>query len=101
MSLGTVTRRLAGMLVDGMVLAPVLVVSIITQQPHFVQRVDPATGASRLRLVASHPSVLVSLLLLLPGAAYTIILVASRGQTLGEMAMKLRVVRLADGQVPG
>jgi uncharacterized RDD family membrane protein YckC len=41
------------------------------------------------------------LLLLLPGAVYTVALIARRGQTLGEQVMRLQVLRRRDGALPG
>jgi uncharacterized RDD family membrane protein YckC len=43
----------------------------------------------------------VSLVLLAPSAVYVVGLIATRGQTLGEMALGLRVARRQDGAVPG
>jgi uncharacterized RDD family membrane protein YckC len=71
--------RFAGSFIDGLILGPVVVLA---------SAVKPT-------------SVLVSLLFMLPSAAYTIILIARRGQTVGEKAMDLRVARRSDGMVPG
>ncbi|MDE0665141.1 MAG: RDD family protein [Acidimicrobiaceae bacterium] len=42
-----------------------------------------------------------SLALTAVGLAYEVALVATRGQTLGKMAMKIKIIRASDGLLPG
>ena len=100
-SLATIARRFGGSLIDSLVLVPLLVAGVVARHTRFVRRVDPTTGIAHLRLVSHHTSVAVSLLLLVPGALYAIGLIAVRGQTVGEMALGLRVARRVDGAIPG
>lgn len=68
-SLGAIGRRFAGAFLDGLILAPVAILSLAFGSLHFVP--------------------------LLASALYTVPLIA-RGQTLGQKALKLRVVALND-----
>ena len=77
-SLGTIPRRLAGYLIDVLIFMPIIVVYNVTGQP-----------------------LVLRLTLLVATAVYEIVLIATRGATVGQMVLKLRVVRRSDGQIPG
>jgi uncharacterized RDD family membrane protein YckC len=100
-SLGTIARRFGAMVIDGLLVSPVVAIGVVARHTRFVHRIDPATGTSHLRIVSNHSSVALSLLLIVPAAVYTVALIAVRGQTVGKMAMGLRVARRQDGAVPG
>jgi uncharacterized RDD family membrane protein YckC len=100
-SLAGIWSRVWASLIDALVLAPVAVIGLLMRHIHETRSVDPSSGVSHVRLMSSHPSVAVSLVLLAPSAFYFVGLIATRGQTLGQMALGLRVGRRDDGAVPG
>jgi uncharacterized RDD family membrane protein YckC len=100
-SLAGIWPRVWGKLIDVLVLAPVFVVDLLVQHIHETHSVDPSSGLRQVRLVSTHLSVTLSLVLLAPSAVYLVGMIATRGQTLGQMALGLRVARRHDGIVPG
>src|SRR5205807_10380820 len=63
--------------------------------PHFVTTTD-VSGHTHLHRVARDVPLLVSLFPFVANALYTVPLIAVRGQTIGQRALKLRVVRVQD-----
>jgi uncharacterized RDD family membrane protein YckC len=101
-SLGGIGRRFLGSLIDCLVVGAVIgVISRVVSPPHYFTQRDPVTGANHVHVVVNQLPAGVSLLLTLLAAIYTIALIATRGQTLGEMAVNLRVIERTDGGVPG
>jgi uncharacterized RDD family membrane protein YckC len=94
-SLGAIERRFAGSLLDGLILAPVIIIYVVLSFPRFVTTTDVG-GQTHFHMVTRHLAVIVALLPLVAGAAYTVGLIAARGQTIGQRALKLRVVALRD-----
>lgn len=84
-SLASIGRRVLARLTDGLILLPILGISYV---------LNSATSASA-------PVIAWALLGAGLTAAYEVALIATRGQTLGKMAFKLRVVVANDGSVPG
>jgi uncharacterized RDD family membrane protein YckC len=97
-SLAGIGPRVWASLIDALVLTPVIGIDLLLRH---TRSVDPSSGIGHVRMVSTHPSVALSLLLLAPSAVYLIGLIATRGQTLGQMALGLRVARRHDGAVPG
>lgn len=89
-------QRVGGLLIDNLVLLPVLIVTIVARRYHVVTLHLP-NGRTRHHLVSHRLPVLTSLLLAVPLAAYPIAFIAVRGRTLGQQAMRLRVVPEAGG----
>jgi uncharacterized RDD family membrane protein YckC len=99
-SLARVGPRFVGLLVDALLFVPLVVLGVALSHPHVVTQVS-TTGLRTRHLVTDHRSVALSLALLVPEAIYTVGLIAWRGQTVGQQAMGLRVLRRSDRQVPG
>ncbi len=99
-SLARFWRRFGGLLIDAVILAPVAIVGLLVRHPHMVTR-TAATGLRTSHMVIDHPTPLFTVFINLPGFIYVVGLIAWRGQTVGEQAMGLRVIRLADRQHPG
>lgn len=99
-SLGGLGRRFVGLFLDGLLFIPVLIVATVLRHPHVVTEVS-STGAHTQKLVEDEQSPAAALAIMVPSAVYVIAMVAWRGQTLGEQAMGLRVIRLIDRQHPG
>ncbi len=98
-SLARFWTRFAGLLIDLVVLAPVAIIGLLVRHPHLVTSTTP--GGRTSHMVIAHPTPMYTLLVNIPGFVYVVGFIAWRGQTLGEQAMGLRVIRLADGQHPG
>ena len=88
-SLGSIGRRLAGRLIDGFIIG---IPGSLALAPHF----DPDDAVSPY----DGPAWLYYLVVLVVPAIYEIAFVAWRGQTIGKLAMGLRVARVDDGAVP-
>jgi len=99
-SLAGIGRRFVGLFIDGLLFIPLLALSTALRHPHLVTQVS-ASGVHTQRLVESPMPLAGALAVMAPSAIYVIGMIAWRGQTLGEQAMGLRVVRLIDGQHPG
>ena len=96
MPLATAGSRLAAVLVDGLLFLPAIVVGIIV-----AMMMKPAPGAPPPPMGAG--SMALAAVVGLYGLAvviYQIIMLSTRGQTVGKKAMKIRIVRL-DGSQPG
>ena len=94
-SLGTIERRFLGQLLDGLILAPVTIIYFIFSFPHFSTTTD-VSGQPHFHMITHHVPLVVALLPVVANAVYTVALIATRGQTIGQRALKLRVVALRD-----
>ena len=92
----TFGQRTRGYLIDALIFLPVLIAGVVLRHQHFVT-VHLANGRSRHHLVSERLPVTTTLLLGLPAMAYTISLIALQGRTLGQRALRLRVVPEAGG----
>ena len=79
--------RLVARLVDGAIFMVVLLIPLMIGVQDFDDWTEPSVGRS--------------LALLVIDLLYEVALIATLGQTLGKMALKIRVVRADTGQVPG
>ncbi len=80
-------RRLAALLLDSVVLATVITVTVLAAG------VEPGELNTRIR---NGESLLVLLLFVVPEAIYTTALIGSRNQTFGKMAVGIKVVDAED-----
>ena len=87
MQLARPASRLVARLIDGAILTVVSLIPLVVGVQNFDEWTDHSVG--------------VSLALTAVGLLYEVALTATRGQTLGKMAMKIRVVRADNGLVPG
>ena len=92
--------RLGAKLIDWVIL---IVVTIILGA---ILLADDLIGSLADSLVGQEPSLgagyyLSLLFLILVVAAYDVVLVATRGQTLGKMATRIKVIRADNGELPG
>jgi uncharacterized RDD family membrane protein YckC len=94
-SIAPLGTRLGGLVLDWLVILPWLAVTYLLRHPQFVTTTR-TNGTTYRHLVLDRPPAFVALLFLLPQALYTIGLIATRGRTLGEQWLGLRVVRVAD-----
>lgn len=79
--------RLVARIIDGAIIVLVALIPLLIGIQDFDDVTDGSLGAS-LALTAI-------------GLVYEVSLVATRGQTLGKMAMKIRIIRAGDGLLPG
>lgn len=79
--------RLVARIIDGAILTLVSLVPLLVGLQDLDDFTDEPLG--------------VSLALTAVGLIYEVSLVATRGQTLGKMAMKIKIVRAVDGLLPG
>jgi uncharacterized RDD family membrane protein YckC len=98
-------RRLVARIIDGLLLSVVytpLYVVMVAGAATTVT-VDPQTGQLSNSSVGMFSGALIGfdLLLFAIGFAYEVSMIALRGATVGKQVMGVRVVREADGQVPG
>ncbi|HZT64728.1 MAG TPA: RDD family protein [Acidimicrobiales bacterium] len=82
-------HRVAAKLIDGLVLSPIMLIVFARSGVTTTSGQIPVLPASTVWIV------------LLIQAVYEVVLVAVRGQTVGRMAVRIRVVRDHDGGVPG
>jgi uncharacterized RDD family membrane protein YckC len=76
-------RRLAALIIDSVALATIITVSVLAAG------VSPEELNDRVR---NGDSLLILLLFVVPEAIYTTLLIGSRNQTLGKMAVRIKVV---------
>jgi uncharacterized RDD family membrane protein YckC len=88
-AVASVVQRIGGALVDGLLTSMVVVVPLLLGFVHF-------DDLQQIQISAAWAAVL-----LVFGAAYTIVPTALWGQTAGKLAVGTRVVVDADGSVPG
>ena len=79
--------RLVARIIDGLILILVSLIPVLVGLQDYDDLIDESLGAS-LALTAI-------------GLVYEVSLVATRGQTLGKMAMKIKIIRAGDGLLPG
>lgn len=104
-SLASPGKRIAGYLIDGVILAIAVIACWIpvvasassapTRVDAFGSRTTDLSGASLAAVVFAYAATL-----LVP-IIYHVTFVAVRGQTPGAMLVKVKVVRLVDGETPG
>ncbi len=97
-------RRLVARIIDGVLVGVVLLIlgTIFVGGAATQVQVDPVTGqitqgqGTFLAAYFGYLGLAIAITLL-----YEVVLIALRGATLGKQIMKIKVVREADGQVPG
>jgi uncharacterized RDD family membrane protein YckC len=94
-SVAKVGTRFAGLLIDFLIVLPWIALTSLFMHRHFVT-LTRADGTTHQRLVSDRPMTALAIAFLLPPIVYTIGLIATRGRTIGEQAMGLRVVRVGD-----
>jgi len=94
-SIARLGTRLGGLVIDWLIILPWVAVTYLLRHPHLVTTTR-ANGTPSRHLAVNRPPAIIALLILLPEALYTIGLIATRGRTLGEQWLGLRVVRVAD-----
>lgn len=94
-SVARVGTRFAGLLIDFLIVLPWMALTALLRHPHFVT-LTRSDGSTHQHLVSNRPTTALAIVFLVPPALYIIGMIAIRGRTIGEQAMGLRVVRVAD-----
>ena len=92
--------RLVARILDGVILAASALIIVVVGFLTAFDMEDFASGEEEFPEVAGF-FVAMSLTTMVIGVVYEIALVATRGQTVGKMALKVKVVQAANGLLPG
>lgn len=94
-SVARVGTRFAGLLMDFLIVLPWIAFTALFRHRHLVT-ITRSDGSTHQHLVSNRPTTALAIVFLVPPALYIIGMIAIRGRTIGEQAMGLRVVRVAD-----